>query len=136
MSQENVDRFVHAIEAFNREILRLSESIESIDRGELITELLGEREDAADEASGWYWRLERIPDSVESRYLYELLASNRVSLLKVNPTQDDLVPLLERALAPLVELGLLLRGGGGGGVGSTLIAGGLGGGGGEEGLLS
>jgi len=39
--------------------------------------------------------------------LYELVAANRVALLKVNPTQDDLVPLLERALAPLVELGLL-----------------------------
>lgn len=75
--KQAADHYVDAIEAFNREIRRLSESIESIERGELITELLGEREDVADEASGWYWRLERIPDSVESRYLYELLASNR-----------------------------------------------------------
>jgi acyl-CoA reductase-like NAD-dependent aldehyde dehydrogenase len=39
--------------------------------------------------------------------LYELVASNRVALLKVNPTQDELVPLLKLALAPLVEIGLL-----------------------------
>jgi hypothetical protein len=57
--------------------VRLTSSIESIANGELITELLGERDDVAGDASGWYWRLERIPDSVESRYLYELLASNR-----------------------------------------------------------
>lgn len=45
--------------------------------------------------------------------LYELLAHNRVSLLKVNPTQDALVPVFERALAPLIEPGLLriVRGG-------------------------
>ncbi|WP_424936089.1 MULTISPECIES: aldehyde dehydrogenase family protein [Bacteria] len=45
--------------------------------------------------------------------LYELLAHNRVVLLKVNPTQDSLVPVYERALAPLIALGLLriVRGG-------------------------
>lgn len=46
--------------------------------------------------------------------LYELLAHNRVVLLKVNPTQDALVPVFERALAPLIEPGFLriIRGGG------------------------
>jgi len=46
--------------------------------------------------------------------LYELLAFGRVSILKVNPTQDGLVPVFERALAPLIEPGLLriVRGGG------------------------
>ncbi|MCP1428834.1 aldehyde dehydrogenase (NAD(P)+) [Microbacterium foliorum] len=45
--------------------------------------------------------------------LYELLAHNRVALLKVNPTQDALVPVYKRALAPLIGLGLLriVRGG-------------------------
>ncbi|WP_417564214.1 aldehyde dehydrogenase family protein [Microbacterium sp.] len=45
---------------------------------------------------------------------YELLAANRVSVLKVNPTQDALVPVFERALAPLIEAGLvrIVRGGG------------------------
>jgi acyl-CoA reductase-like NAD-dependent aldehyde dehydrogenase len=39
--------------------------------------------------------------------VYELLAHNRVALLKVNPTQDALVPVYERALAPLIEPGFL-----------------------------
>lgn len=45
--------------------------------------------------------------------LYELLAHNRTALLKVNPTQDALVPVYKRALAPLIEPGFLriLRGG-------------------------
>ena len=75
--KQAADHYVDAIEAFGSEIVRLTAAIESIENGELITNLLGEHEDAADDASGWYWRLERIPDSVESRYLYELLASNR-----------------------------------------------------------
>ncbi len=46
--------------------------------------------------------------------LYELLASNRVSILKLNPTQDPLLPVFERALAPLIEPGFvrIVRGGG------------------------
>jgi acyl-CoA reductase-like NAD-dependent aldehyde dehydrogenase len=45
--------------------------------------------------------------------LYELLAHNRVTLLKVNPTQDALVSLYEHAFAPLIEPGFLriVRGG-------------------------
>lgn len=45
--------------------------------------------------------------------LYELLAHNRVVLLKVNPTQDPLVPVFERALAPLIGPGFvrIVRGG-------------------------
>lgn len=38
---------------------------------------------------------------------YELLAHNRTALLKVNPTQDSLVPIYKRALAPLIGPGLL-----------------------------
>jgi aldehyde dehydrogenase (NAD(P)+) len=45
--------------------------------------------------------------------LYELLAHNRTALLKVNPTQDALVPIYKRAFAPLIEPGLvrIVRGG-------------------------
>jgi tetratricopeptide (TPR) repeat protein len=100
--KQAADHYVDAIEAFNGEIGRLTSSIESIENGELITELLGEREDAANDASGWYWRLDQIPDSVESRYLYELLASNRFQeglknyrdLLQVNRNLDHWVDSL------------------------------------------
>lgn len=52
--------------------------------------------------------------------LYELLAFNRVALLKVNPTQDSVVPVFERALAPLIEPGFLRIVRGGGDVGAYL----------------
>jgi len=51
---------------------------------------------------------------------YELLAHNRVVILKVNPTQDSLVPVFERALAPLIEPGFLRIVRGGGDVGGYL----------------
>lgn len=46
--------------------------------------------------------------------LYELLAHNRTVLLKVNPTQDALVPVFEHAFAALIEPGFvrIVRGGG------------------------
>ena len=45
---------------------------------------------------------------------YELLSANRVAILKLNPTQDALAPVFERALAPLIEPGFvrIVRGGG------------------------
>jgi tetratricopeptide (TPR) repeat protein len=100
--KQAADHYVEAIDAFSGEVARLTASIESIENGELITELLGQHADAASEASGWYWRLERIPDSVESRYLYELLASNRFQeglknyrdLLQVNRNLDRWVESL------------------------------------------
>ncbi|WP_345801209.1 aldehyde dehydrogenase family protein [Microbacterium sp. AZCO] len=52
--------------------------------------------------------------------LYELLAHNRVVILKVNPTQDALVPVFERAFAPLIEPGFLRIVSGGGDVGAYL----------------
>lgn len=52
--------------------------------------------------------------------LYELLAANRTVVLKVNPTQDPLVPVFERALAPLIEPGFLRIVRGGGDVGAYL----------------
>ncbi|MEV7693758.1 aldehyde dehydrogenase family protein [Microbacterium sp. NPDC089189] len=52
--------------------------------------------------------------------LYELLAEGRVSLLKVNPTQDALVPVFEQALAPLIEIDALRIVRGAGDVGAYL----------------
>lgn len=54
--------------------------------------------------------------------LYELLAHNRVVMLKVNPTQDPLVPVYERALAPLIAPGFLRIVRGGADVGGYLTA--------------
>ncbi|MGC5172295.1 aldehyde dehydrogenase family protein [Microbacterium sp. DT81.1] len=54
--------------------------------------------------------------------LYELLANNRVALLKLNPTMDPLIPVFERALAPLIEPGLVRIVSGGPDVGEYLTA--------------
>lgn len=54
--------------------------------------------------------------------LYELLAHNRTVLLKVNPTQDALVSVFERAFAPLIEPGFLRIVRGGGDIGAYLTA--------------
>ena len=52
--------------------------------------------------------------------LYELIAGNRVVLLKLNPVMDALAEVFERALAPLVVAGLLRIVTGGGEVGQYL----------------
>ena len=52
--------------------------------------------------------------------IYELLAFNRVVLLKLNPTQDVLLPVFSRAFAPLIDLGLLRIVTGAGDVGGYL----------------
>ncbi|MCY7403390.1 MAG: aldehyde dehydrogenase family protein [Cryobacterium sp.] len=52
--------------------------------------------------------------------LYELLAHNRVSILKLNPTFDGLLPVYRAALAPLIDAGLLRIVTGGADVGSYL----------------
>ncbi|HEY8520742.1 MAG TPA: tetratricopeptide repeat protein [Gammaproteobacteria bacterium] len=71
--RQAADYYTEAIAAFDAEIARLTSAIEAVRRGELIGQLLGRDP----HASGWYWRLEDVPDSVESRYLYELLATHR-----------------------------------------------------------
>jgi acyl-CoA reductase-like NAD-dependent aldehyde dehydrogenase len=52
--------------------------------------------------------------------LYEIVANNRISLLKLNPTLADLESVYRAALAPLIEAGLLEIVQGGGEVGSYL----------------
>lgn len=52
--------------------------------------------------------------------LYELVAGNRVAVLKVNPVMDDMTDVFQRALAPLVDAGLLRIVHGGGDVGEYL----------------
>jgi acyl-CoA reductase-like NAD-dependent aldehyde dehydrogenase len=52
--------------------------------------------------------------------LYELVAHNRTSVLKLNPTFASLLPVLNDAFAPLVEAGLMRVVNGGAAVGSYL----------------
>jgi acyl-CoA reductase-like NAD-dependent aldehyde dehydrogenase len=52
--------------------------------------------------------------------LYELVAHNRVSILKLNPTFASLKPVLEQALAPMIDFGVLAIVNGGATVGAFL----------------
>jgi hypothetical protein len=60
-----------ALAAYDAEIGRLDTAIAGSHSGELVPAML-----VADDAriGRWYWQLEELPDSVENRYLYDLVA--------------------------------------------------------------
>jgi len=62
-----------AIDSFDAELQRIDDSIEQIRSGHLLDRLLN---DDKKTALTWYWQLKTLPDAPESRYLYQLLASN------------------------------------------------------------
>ena len=62
-----------AIESFDAETKRIDDSIEEIRGGKLLDRLL---DDDKNKALTWYWQLKTLPDAPESRYLYQLLATN------------------------------------------------------------
>jgi len=70
---QSLERYEHALDAYTKEIARLDESIAAIRRGALVANIL---RDNPGEESGWFWRVRRVPDTPEGRYLMELLASN------------------------------------------------------------
>jgi hypothetical protein len=62
-----------AIESFDGELKQIDVSITEIKAGDLLDRLLG---DDKKNSVSWYWQLQNLPDAPESRYLYQLLASN------------------------------------------------------------
>jgi hypothetical protein len=62
-----------AIDSFDAEMKRIDDSIEQIRSGNLLDRLL---DDDKKDSLTWYWQLSTLPDAPESRYLYQLLASN------------------------------------------------------------
>ena len=72
-NRQAADYYLDAIDAFNTEIGRMDAAIVAVENGEFIGELLSNR---ITDASGWYWRLDELPDSTESHYLYEIVASH------------------------------------------------------------
>ena len=67
------DHYVNAIEAFYEETNRIDRTIGFIESGELFDQFLA---DGPLDSTGWYWRLDELPEGPESRYLYHLLASH------------------------------------------------------------
>ena len=62
-----------AIESFDAELKRIDDSIAQIRSGNLLDRLLN---DDKKDTLTWYWQLKTLPDAPESRYLYQLLATN------------------------------------------------------------
>jgi len=71
--RQSLARYESALDAYTHEIGKLDEAIAAIRRGALVENIL--RDNPGDE-SGWYWRVRQLPDTPESRYLAELLATN------------------------------------------------------------
>lgn len=73
MSQA-ADHYLDAIEAFYEESNRIDRTINAIEDGTFFTRFIDE--DPLD-STGWYWRLDELPDGSESRYLFHLLSTHR-----------------------------------------------------------
>ena len=67
------DHYLNAVEAFYEEANRIDRTIDDIETGALLDKLL-ERDTL--EATGWYWRVDELPEGPESRYLFHLLATH------------------------------------------------------------
>ncbi len=67
------DHYVNAIEAFYEEIDRIDRTIGFIESGDIFEQFLAE---GPSDSMGWYWRIERLPEGPETRYLYHLLATH------------------------------------------------------------
>lgn len=72
--RQAADHYVDAIDAFTSEITRIDDAVESVRNGELLAEWLAAQES---EGTGWYFELDQIPTTTESRYLVDLMASNQ-----------------------------------------------------------
>ena len=67
------DHYLNAIEAFYEETNRIDRTIAHIESGNMFDEFLA---DNPLDSTGWYWKLEELPDGPEARYLFHLLATH------------------------------------------------------------
>lgn len=67
------DHYLNAIEAFYEETNRIDRTIGFIESGDMFERLLS---NGPLDSTGWYWRVDELPEGPESRYLYHLLATH------------------------------------------------------------
>ncbi|NNC77583.1 MAG: tetratricopeptide repeat protein [Woeseiaceae bacterium] len=67
------DHYLNAIEAFYEENNRLDRTIGHIESGVFFDDFIDN--DPLD-TTGWYWRMEELPDGPEARYLFHLLSTH------------------------------------------------------------
>ena len=68
------DYYLNAVEAFYEEANRLDQAIYRIESGAYLDEFLAQ--DSLD-TTGWNWKLDALPEGMESRFLFHLLATHR-----------------------------------------------------------
>jgi hypothetical protein len=71
--RRSLAKYEEAISVYTREVQRLDDSIAAIRAGKLSALLL--QGDPLEEM-GWFWKLEKLPDTPESHYLAQLLAGH------------------------------------------------------------
>ncbi len=67
------DHYLNAVEAFYEETNRIDRTIDNIETGALLDNLI---EQNPLEMTGWYWTVDELPVGPESRYLFHLLATH------------------------------------------------------------
>ncbi len=73
MSQA-ADHYLNAIEAFYEETNRIDRTIGHIESGQFFDDFI---ENDPLDSTGWYWRLEELPEGPEGRYLFHMLATHQ-----------------------------------------------------------
>ncbi len=67
------DHYVNAVEAFYEESNRIDSTIDHIESGRFFDEFISD--DPLD-STGWYWRMQSLPEGPQARYLFHLLATH------------------------------------------------------------
>jgi tetratricopeptide (TPR) repeat protein len=67
------DHYLNAIEAFYEESNRIDSTISHLESGRFFDEFI--KDDPLD-STGWYWRMEALPEGPQARYLFHLLATH------------------------------------------------------------
>jgi tetratricopeptide (TPR) repeat protein len=67
------DHYLNAVEAFYEESTRLDSTISHIESGRFFDEFISD--DPLD-STGWYWRMQSLPEGPQARYLFHLLATH------------------------------------------------------------
>ncbi len=67
------DHYLNAIEAFYEESNRIDRTISHLESGRFFDEFISD--DPLD-STGWYWRMEALPEGPQARYLFHLLATH------------------------------------------------------------
>ena len=67
------DHYLNAVEAFYEESNRIDRTISDIESGRFFDEFVT---DEPLDGTGWYWRMQALPEGPEPRYLFHLLATH------------------------------------------------------------